>query len=370
MVDTPLTGSLASGRRAPRRQKAWSSAPAPPSPSGTSFHLRSRPPTARCPETKAKTPASPPTFPFSREERNGPSGQHPAFLPRCFRSRAWGAGLHLDWAPPLPGRGRSPGDRCSPSAPPPLAATGTHLRSTAAHRGGPCGLARRPGPASTAVPARPPSAPGRGRPPPMCQPPPWAQAPWGCPRRQRAGGWCLWSPAHAPRLGSALHSRPRCRQRAHSPDLKNRPRRAPRPGQEATPSLGERTLAGTGMRGGCLRGLRGLGTCGLPRLPRRGAPRDAQETPSEAAPGRVPGRGWGAEAGSSRLRTARTAQRRRHPQRHRRAWGQGAARTVAEKKHLLRAATVGVGGLAYAFYWPQLRHQPLPSPKPLAEAPP
>lgn len=112
-------------------------------------------------------------------------------------------------------------------------------------------------------------------------------------------------------LGSALHSRPRRRQqRAHSPDLKNRPRRAPRPGQEATPALGERTLAGTGMRGGCLRGPRGLGTRALPRLPRR-EPR--------GTPRKLPGRRLlagcqgeaGGGAGSDQLRTARTAQRRR-----------------------------------------------------------
>lgn len=129
-------------------------------------------------------------------------------------------------------------------------------------------------------------------------------------------------------LGSALHSRPRRRQqRAHSPDLKNRPRRAPRPGQEATPALGERTLAGTGMRGGCLRGPRGLGTRALPRLPRREPRGTPRKLPGRRLLARCQGEAGGG-AGSDQLRTARTAQRRRGP------WGQGAARAVAEKQHL------------------------------------
>lgn len=71
----------------------------------------------------------------------------------------------------------------------------------------------------------------------------------GVPTPTASGRRCLRSAAHAPGLGSALRSRPRCRQRAHSPDPKNRPGGAPpRPGSHAL--TGERTLAAAGVGGG------------------------------------------------------------------------------------------------------------------------
>lgn len=111
--------------------------------------------------------------------------------PSPEREQMWPTGQYLP-PPSSPGvsgaergGGAAPGLGATPSRPPwqflgepgagSCAATPsgrTHLRSTAARRGSPCGLARSPRPASTAVPARPPSARRRRLPPPRCLPRP------------------------------------------------------------------------------------------------------------------------------------------------------------------------------------------------------
>lgn len=102
----------------------------------------------------------------------------PRRLPaQVFPEQAQG-GHHLRSAqPPIPVLVPGPGPAPLQPAPPPLPGCRTHLRSTAARRGGTGGRARKPRPASTARPEPPPARPGS---PPLS----------GRPRRPWAGSWC------------------------------------------------------------------------------------------------------------------------------------------------------------------------------------
>lgn len=130
-------------------------------------------PTANCLVPKAKSSlgqsaSRPRPLPIPRRQiRNKRvQGDLAAFLPRCFRSGGGGGAA--------PGPGSTPFPvQASPSEtePPDLPRSRTHLRSTAARRGSPCGPAHSPRPANAAVPARPPAR-RRCLPPALCRPQP------------------------------------------------------------------------------------------------------------------------------------------------------------------------------------------------------
>lgn len=145
----------------------------------------------------------------------------------------------------------------------------------------------------------------------MCQPPPWARAPWVAHAdSEQAGGASGLQPTLRARLRAAQPPPPPAaagtQPRPEEPAPAGAP---PRPGSHAR-TWGE-DPGWDGDEGGLPKRTKGPGNSRAAQAPKEGAPRDAQETPWEAAPGRVPGRGWWGGAGSDQLRTARTAQRRR-----------------------------------------------------------
>lgn len=181
----------------------------------------------------------------------GPRGNTPRLAPQVFPEQRVGAGLHLDRAPPLPWASVAvPGKTGAPFATPSLTAAPTYAAQLPVEVS-PAG--------SLAAPVQPAQpchhdlllrSEGASRPPGAS-----CSHEAGCPgiahSRQRVGRWCLCAPAHArrPRL-DAKHAPPLpaagAQPRPEEPAPGGRPAH---PSREATPSLGERTPAGTGGRG-------------------------------------------------------------------------------------------------------------------------
>lgn len=164
----PLLGQEACRRRrVPRPRRGGRPRACSPAPSSSlSPHAADcQLPGAQKPRPRPKPPRPPPPPP-SPEGTKGQRGPHSAFLPRCFRNRACGWGC--TWAGQHPAEMTRRQRQVTPLHHHPPAAC-THLRSTAARRGSPCGPARSPHPATTAVPAQPPSAWQERLPPPVCR---------------------------------------------------------------------------------------------------------------------------------------------------------------------------------------------------------
>lgn len=260
-------GELQGGRR-PGAPPSWPPSLPPPA---------SRLPTAWCPgqkETLAKAQAGPAHLPIPLLQIRNKWGQgHLAsFLRRCFRSgaerggRGGRRGRGCTWAGLLPGPGRSLGDG-APRHPPAAAPTYAAQLPVEVAPAGPLTA-----PVQPARPfqhdllqgegaSRPPRA-GRSHEP---------GRPGVAHRGEGRTARSLCSPAHAVRLPAA-GAPPRPEEPA--PGGAPRPARAgkPRPYLEGEDPAGPGGLA---AEGGCPTEQRGMGTRGMPRFPRRGAPGDA-----------------------------------------------------------------------------------------------